>query len=237
MSLKKPRQMAARRFSAAVAVAFAALLLAPTAAATPWWVAWEGNDFPENEGWERTIYGEPAQRTLEGGIMTLDSLGTTGGWDAYQLSLGDNLEPDPGERFILRWRMRVDAVEGGPRDPIVSFVTHDWWMATFFFAVNKVWLMEENVLINFTPGEFHAWELRSWDMRQYDLRLDGQLVRQGHFVRIPAGPVSYLGWGDGGGHSRSRSAWDYVRVGVVPEVETSGLVVVLGLMAARVRRL
>lgn len=231
------RHAAGRVVSAAVAVISSALLLAAPAAAAPWWVAWEGNDSPENEGRERMISNEPSKRVIEDGIMTIDGMDTGGGWDAYRRSLEADLDPAPGELFILRWRLRIDAVEGASYDPAVSIATHDAWRATFFFARSRVWSLRENVLINFTPGEFHAWELRSWNMRQYELRLDGEIVRQGQFVRVP-GSASYLDWGDWGGFpGRSRSAWDYVRFGVVPEVETRGLVVILGLMAARVRRL
>ena len=234
MLLKSRSQIAGRRSSAAVAVAFAALLLAPPAAATPWWVAWEGNDFPENEGWERTIYGEPAQRTLDNGVMTLDSLATAGGWDAYQLFLGGNLDPGPGELFIMRWRLRVEAIEGGNWDPTVYIMSDDAWIISFHYSMNRLWSTFENVLLSFAPGVFHSWELRSANMRQYELYLDGGLVRQGQFGQAVV--PSRLGWGDGGGLERSRSAWDYVHVGTLPEPGCVAALVIVGICAAGVRR-
>ena len=29
---------------------------------SPYWIAYEGNDFPESEGWERHAYGGGAER-------------------------------------------------------------------------------------------------------------------------------------------------------------------------------
>jgi hypothetical protein len=50
------------------------------ARAAPYWVSYQGNDFPENEGWERTftdpngVVGQGgAIRTLENGSLVLNS--------------------------------------------------------------------------------------------------------------------------------------------------------------------
>ncbi|MBK9127751.1 MAG: hypothetical protein IPM13_08105 [Phycisphaerales bacterium] len=227
---------ASTMLSAAGVVILAALMLAPPAAATPWWVAWEGDDFPENEGWTRTVAGQPSQRTLEDGVMTLDSLGTTGGWDGYQLMRSGGRDPGPGETFVLRWRMRVEAVEGWAWDPGLGVLSDSAWYVSFLFSIDRIWSPYEYVILSFAPGVFHAWELRSSDMRNYELYLDGALIRQGYLVRS-VDPAWVASWGDSVLGPRSRSSWDYVHLGVVPECSTSGLVAVLGLMAARVRRL
>ena len=121
MLLKSRSQIAGRRFSAGVAVAFAALLLAPTAAATPWWVAWEGNDFPENEEWERNYgnwngYGQgQAVRTLENGLLIIDWLHDTGVYDYVQRNHASGmLDSGPGEMFIAQWRMLLETTLGAP---------------------------------------------------------------------------------------------------------------------------
>ena len=47
------------------------------AGAEPYWIAYEGNDFPENEGWERYVTGPPAVRWLEDGSLFVDSRADT----------------------------------------------------------------------------------------------------------------------------------------------------------------
>ena len=43
------------------------------AAAEPFWIAYEGNDYPEHEGWERVTIGGAAQRQLDDGGLILDT--------------------------------------------------------------------------------------------------------------------------------------------------------------------
>jgi hypothetical protein len=216
----------------------AGLLLASPVQAIPYWFAWEGNDFPENQGWTRTVYNNPDVRTLADGMMTLDGLNTGGGWDAYQRFFGGQLDPDPGELFIMRWRMRVEAIEGGNWDPIVYVLSDDAWMVSFHFSLNRIWSSVEGpggTLIPFEPGQSHSYEFQSQDMRTYSLLIDGSLIHTGQFSQN-IGP-SELGWGDGGGVTRSRSTWDYFRVGVAaPEASTVTVLTVLGVAATGVRR-
>src|SRR5262245_3165514 len=91
------------------------LLLAATvsARAEQYWVAWEGNDYPENEGWERIVDGPgPATRSIHEGVMTLD-----GRWDRQvddYYRMDRTLDPGMGESFVLQWRVRVVEVIGNP---------------------------------------------------------------------------------------------------------------------------
>jgi hypothetical protein len=64
-----------RTFMLAAVLALGASL----AAAEPYWVSWEGDDWPENQGWTRVwgnwdgLYEGPgAYRTLDSGILTFD---------------------------------------------------------------------------------------------------------------------------------------------------------------------
>lgn len=42
--------------------------------ATPYWVAYEGDDLPENQGWDRYYYEpQPSSRTIDNGVITYDS--------------------------------------------------------------------------------------------------------------------------------------------------------------------
>ena len=50
-----------------------ALAISP-ASADEYWVSYDGNDFPENEGWIRVFSAGGAIRTLENGALVLDSL-------------------------------------------------------------------------------------------------------------------------------------------------------------------
>jgi hypothetical protein len=222
----------------AASAVLAVLGFSTVACATPYWVAWEGNDFPENQGWERSVYNNPDVRTLADGMMTLDGLNTGGGWDGYEQHLQGNLDPDPGEVFIMRWRMRVETIQGGNYDPIVFVSSDDAWDVSFHYAMNRIHSPGEGpggTVIPFAPGVFHTYEFMSPDMRTYELRIDGQLVRNGFFQHL-VGP-SWLGWGDGGGLERSRSTWDYFRVGVaVPETSSFGVLLSLGVAATSVRR-
>ncbi len=226
------------RALARVGVLSTIILLASVAGATPYWITWEGNDYPENEGWERSVYNNPDVRTLGGGMMTLDGLNTGGGWDGYEQHLQGSLDPDPGEVFIMRWRMRVEAIQAGSYDPSVFVFSDDAWNVEFHYAINRIHSPGEGpggVVIPFAPGVFHTYEFRSPDMRTYQLWIDGQLVRNGFFRRLVS--TSWVGWGDSGGFERSRSTWDYFRVGVaVPEASPLAAMALFGVAATSVRR-
>ena len=45
---------------------------ASPALAEQYWIAYEGDDFPENEGWTRTISAGGAERWIEDGALVLD---------------------------------------------------------------------------------------------------------------------------------------------------------------------
>jgi hypothetical protein len=90
---------------------FLAVLLyatVPLATADQYWVAWEGDDFPENEGWERTISDGGAQRSLDAGTLVLDSLHSVTIVDFYTIER--TINPDPGELFVLEWSLRVEEI-------------------------------------------------------------------------------------------------------------------------------
>jgi len=137
------------------------------ARAAPFWVAYEGNDFPENEGWTRVIEGDgPANRTLKDGVLTIDSLRNTQIADGYRMER--LLNPDAGEEFVMQWRLRVNEVIGNPlalRDPGVGVFSDDTWGLTFHFGIDSVRSVLEDVVIPFDPGVFHQFEVRSSDMR------------------------------------------------------------------------
>jgi hypothetical protein len=93
-------------------VVVAALVLGvPSAAlADQYWITYEGNDYPENEGWDRHAYGGGAERYLQDGVLILDGRASPDISDFYRWNLPS--DPGPGEYFVAQWRMRVDEVTG-----------------------------------------------------------------------------------------------------------------------------
>lgn len=192
-----------------------ALVVGP-ARADQYWVAYEGNDFPENEGWTRIIEGDgPAMRTLAHGVLTIDSLWSLQVADGYRMDRSMN--PAVGEEFVMRWRLRVNRVEGTwPYDPGVALFSDDDWGLGFQFGEAELRSVFEHRTLTLAPGVFHEFEVRSRDMRTYDLSLDGVPALVGAFWE-PAVTRSYVAWGDAGRGSSSVCDWDYFEFGVVPE--------------------
>lgn len=202
----------------------AALLLilsaAASAPATPYWIAWEGDDWPENQGWTRhsvNYFGGPlAERTLDAGWMTIDGRASHGIAEWYGIERPGQLDPDPGEEFVMQWQVRVDEILLTPRDPGVGVFSDDGWVVSLEYTMDSVQSSFESfVAVPFTPYVPHTFELRSPDMRGYDLYLDGSLVRQGEVVHVLR--YSNVGWGDAIVGAASQSGWEYFRFGVVPE--------------------
>jgi hypothetical protein len=204
-----------------VLILFVVAALAQPAVAEQYWIAWEGNDFPENEGWERIVNGpQPAERTLADGIMTMDGLADTQIDDYYRMDRP--LDPEPGEEFVMQWRIRVDEVIGHPLalyDPGVAVWSDDDWEVSLLFGTDFVYIFHENILIGVDPDVYHTWEFRSSDMRSYDLMVDGALIHAGFFWE-PTFERSKVTWGDKARGSASLADWDYFRFGVVPEPGT-----------------
>ena len=209
-----------------IACLFAAT--APAAFAAPYWVAWEGDDFPENEGWQRVVDGiGPAERTLADGIMTIDGLADTQIDDYYRIERP--LDPEPDEQFIMQWRLRVHDVVGSPLalyDPGVAIFSDDDWTVSLLFGTDFIRSFHEHMVIPIEPDVFHEFEFRSLGMRSYELYVDGTLVHDGFFWE-PTFESSKVAWGDLARGSASLTDWDYFRVGVVPESGTLSLVAIV----------
>jgi hypothetical protein len=201
----------------------AALGFTQAARADQFWVAWEGNDFPENEGWERRLNGVgPAQRTIADGIMTMDGLADRQIDDYYRMVRP--LNPGPGEEFVAQWRLRVDEVDGSPLalyDPGVSINADDGWAVSFLFGTDFILSFYEDLEFPMAADEFHVFEFHSSDMRTYNLFVDDHLLYSGLFWSGLR--ESTIDWGDRARGSASLSDWDYLRYGAVPEPSTAFL--------------
>ena len=192
-----------------------------TALGEPYWIAWEGDDFPENQGWERNwgnwdgqYEGDGAIRTLEDGILTYDSLFDDGVFDFSFMECPGQIDPEPGELFVMEWGLEVEEVVGHS-DPSVSFWSNEAWRLGFAYSEDHIWSVFENATVPIEAGVFHAYRVVSADMRTYELFVDGELAHSG--VLTQGFAQSYVGWGDGAQGAASLHCWDYFRFGVVPE--------------------
>jgi hypothetical protein len=200
-------------------------VLVAQAGADEYWITYEANDLPENEGWNRSwgnnegpFHGDGAYRTVEDGILTMDSLYSQRVYDyAYLRRLGE-LDSDPGELFVIEWRLKVDEVTSywGAYDPSVGCGTdgalqlalgfHEDWIESVF---------EDDVYIPIDPYVFHEYRVLSWDMYDYTLYIDGETAYEGSFWQ--GAMESYMAWGDDVSGAASLTHWDYLRFGVIPE--------------------
>lgn len=215
------------------------IALVARANADRYWVAYEGDDFPENEGWER-VYGDengPQQggsnRSLEEGLLVLDSTRNHLIYDTYFRR--QQINPDPGEKFICEWRMRVASNAGPAADNRVGIAKDGGGIVGFDLGYDAVRSSREGWTEPLAPGIFHTFRLESSDMVTYRFWLDGINVREGRWSSSLN--ESYVGFGDSslGGNIVSFAEWDYLRFGVVPE-PSSIMLVCLGAMVSATHR-
>jgi hypothetical protein len=200
----------------------AVLFSAGAAFSTPYWIDWEGDDWPEAVGYERNwgdlqgqYHGSGAVRTLQDGVLTYDSLYDPGVCDFYFMDRPGQMDPRPGEQFVMEWRLKIDVVNGAD-DPGVGLFSDNAWGVGFAYGVDHISSVFENYLnIPFVPYVWHDYRVVSTDMRAYDLFIDDVLVRHGAFGQT-IGP-SEVTFGDGSQSASSLHHWDYFRFGVVPE--------------------
>jgi len=218
-------------------------VMVSTAGADEYWLTYEGNDLPENEGWERhwgnddgSHEGEGAIRTLADGILTMDSMYDLRVYDYACHYLYGEVDPEPGELFVAEWRVYVEEWVGdyGAPDSRVCVCSDDGWLlALGLFPDHVESQYEDGVNIPITPDVFHDYRLLSWDMRAYELYIDDELARVGSFWDGTL--CSKFAWGDGVRGAASLAHWDYVRFGVVPE-PSSALMLMTAYVCAGGRR-
>jgi hypothetical protein len=200
-------------------------------------VAWEGDDFPENQGWERLHGPDGAQatRTLTNGAMTIDGLQTPPVYDGSRISGNGNFDPDPSKVFVMRWRMRVEQIEGfHPWDPVVAVVSDTLRAADFIHSYDRIRSAYEGATVAFAPGVYHTYDFRSPDTITYVLTIDGAPALQGVFTQTAG--VPFVAWGDRSSGVGSRTTWDYFRFGVVPEGSAGAGLLLLGIAGPRLFR-
>jgi hypothetical protein len=186
--------------------------------AEPYWVRYEPASglFPDEGGWTREVSDPAPERWIEDDLLFIDSRAAYGMTDIYRMYSDGTQDPGPGETFVARWRLKVDAI-GVHGDPGIVVDSDDHYGMYVLFGYDCLWTNPFTEFIYFEPGVFHTYELRTPDMRQYELFIDGTLAGEGPFraTMLPA----YVSWGDLGTDS-SLSEWDYVELGVIPEPGT-----------------
>jgi hypothetical protein len=209
--------------------AFAALIslaLVATAAAEPFWIEYDAScgQFPEEVGWDRLAMGGGAERSLDGGVLTLDSSAGPSVIDCYGISHPVDL--GPGESFVLEWRLRVNQVDGAVSRPVKPAITVGFdgcGGATLEYSESSLYSILEHAWIDFDPYVFHDYSLTTSDLLTYTLRIDGSVAHNGR-LETPC-YVSAVGWGDKVTGATSVSDWDYVRFGVIPEPSGALLII------------
>ena len=221
-------------------ILFVSVIIAETsiASAEPYWIAYEGDDFPENVGWYR-IYGNEdgwhgggAERSIEDGVFVLDSLRHDKIYDFYEISRP--IDPGPGETFLAEWRIQID--ESDPYYDAAVVIARDEPAGhiSIKYEVDLVTIATDGVALPIEPGVFHTYRIESSDMVSFELFIDGLLAHNGVFDDVSL-LKSFVRYGDGIQGSASLSRWDYFRFGAVPEPATA-LLLITCLYGIRSRR-
>ncbi len=203
------------------------ILLSAVCGAAPGGVEYlyDGNDYPENEGWTRYTYDPNSQldRGVRDGIFTLDTLASGLIYDYYVVT-DPALTPGTGQTLLASWRMRVtDGATGWYwSDTMVVIENEAEEHASFYIGTDFISeLGDINIpphLLPIEPQVWHTYLFVSDDLLSYRFYVDGVFAFESwlHGGSWSEGPA--VAWGDAGqGAVSSRSEWDYVQVQVVPE--------------------
>lgn len=222
-------------------MAYANFVFSTAAArADQFWIAYEANQNhtpPELQGWQHHWdYGEPPTppvRSVLNGIFTLDTLGL---WHVEDFNYRNAaVSLDAGEQFVAEYRVRVT---GDIHDTWVFVSQGSSWGSDIGMTIGPAQIAVGATTIEITSGVFHQYRWTSNDMIQFDLYIDG-VLRHSRSRTDELGPSVNMLFGDwtfgtAPGAPTSRSEWDYVRFGVVPEPVTALSLIVA--FAALIRR-
>lgn len=192
------------------------LVAVHTAHGDQYWIAYEGDELPENEGWVRNFSAGGANRYIEDGALVIDSLASTDIYDSYEWPGITN--PEVGERFVAEWSVLVEETDvwfdngvGVARDGVSGDLR-------VLLGTDQLLISDEWTQYPFAPGMFHQYRLESSDMQSFQLFVDGEHAASGVF-QTPSILNSFVDFGDIHIGAASRSRWDYFRFGVAPEPE------------------
>ncbi len=198
-----------------ISVLFAIVTLAGSAQAAPFTIAYEGTDFPENEGWTRRTTGGGAVRSIVDGSLVLDGREDVLISDTYTRR-DQSIQLEPGETFFAEWRFSLDEHVGPTGDAFVTITTDDGRWASIIISPTEVEFRLQRERIDFSMAGLTTFTLYSTDFERFDLLANGHFIFEGQFrPLIGLGPR--IAWGDGTQGTSSISRWDYFRFGVIPE--------------------
>ncbi|MBL8877567.1 MAG: hypothetical protein JNG88_00480 [Phycisphaerales bacterium] len=221
--------LAWRRANARRAVtAWCALALASNAAlADPVSIVYEGDDYPENVGWQRfTQYGG-AERALRDGVLTLDSMSSRDIADYYQQPwLRD---PESGELFVAEFRVRVQTEDLFPDNGIIIARGEHFGYVELLVGYDQLIVLPHFAILPLAPATWHGFTLRSSDMVDFDLFVDGALAHSGTFETETLNR-GFCGFGDGVVNASSYTEWDYARFRIIPEPASFAGFAITGLL-------
>ncbi len=204
------------------------------ATADPFWVAYEGNDYPEDVGWTRQwgdadgLYHGGALRSLNNGLFTSYALHDPSVYDFQYQDVQIAIAPD--EWFVATWRTLVDPASDPLDTKVVLTRSESAGHVSFSLGPEYVTVRPGPTQIAIEPNVFHTYTVTSYDMLSYVLEIDGVTIHSGDF-ELDSLLSSYVTFGDGVLGQRSHAQWDYFRYGVVPEpVPLLGTCLVIGLL-------
>ncbi|RJP33475.1 MAG: hypothetical protein C4547_12295 [Phycisphaerales bacterium] len=187
-------------------------------------VSYEGDSFPEEEGWERRLRPHPPERWLEDGWLVFECQV----WDPEycqgedEFYRWDLVEFAGAQRFMLQWSAITDA----PRSEIVevapvSCVASGYRGIHFHTTVAKDQVrFLDTVLdphwVELDPG-VHVFHLDLFGEHWYEWSIDGEVrVAERPEKQYPTAD-SFIIWGVRAACVDSVSAFDFVRFGIPDE--------------------
>ena len=211
------------------------LVAVSTAAAEPYWITYEGNDLPENEGWTRFTSNGEANRHIEDGALVINSLHDRHIEDIVYMERW--MDPEPGEMFVAEWRLMVAPVSTGPDAGVAIARSFEPGFVVFSAGASQARNALDQLYWPIEPGVYHTYRLESEDMIGFRFLIDGVVTQVGMF-QDAAGNQSYISFGDKYDGWASLSYWDYVRFGVIPEPSTHLMILVaIGVTSRTLRQL
>ena len=194
--------------------------------------AYEGDAFPETQGWAR-VGTLDAQRSLEDGWF-VHFVGDAGQLDAYQQSLSGFA----GEQaFFIEWRMETNApsslLDSSATPVVLSASGGGPSLYHFTITDQRAQLLRDTniplVFANIVAGIPHSYRLELFGDQLYSWYVDGVLIDAGiPESAYPAGD-SRLIWGTRH-FVDTTTRWDYIRFGTIPEPATALLLLFGGVL-------
>ncbi len=202
------------------------------------YIAYEGEVFPEDDGW--TVTGNPQDpsrytRSISDGIFTIHATA-----DGVATVYYERERPLTSNNIFYEWRSRTSNNDGASLISL-SLMRPSFWsqiilgwradQATAYFY-QEAGIVSAWTQVSLTPGEFHTFRVES-NGALHTLYIDG-VERLSDELQAPTGLNGLVKFGFLKTHDNipTESDWDYIRVGEVPEPCTL-LLIGLGVACAK----